>query len=35
VDATETVIERTQDRFALKPRHTAGDVAYGTGEMLG
>ena len=35
VDATETMIERTQDRFALKPRHLAGDVAYGTGEMLG
>jgi len=35
VDATETMIERTQDRFALKPRHVAGDVAYGTGEMLG
>jgi len=34
VDATETMIERTQDRFALKPRHLAGDVAYGTGEML-
>jgi len=26
VDATETMIERTQDRFALKPRHIAGDV---------
>ena len=35
VDATEVMIERTQDRFALKPRHVAGDVAYGTGEMLG
>ena len=35
VDATETMIERTQDRFALKPRHVAGDVAYGTGKMLG
>jgi transposase len=35
IDATETMIERTQDRFALKPRHVAGDVAYGTGEMLG
>ena len=22
-------------RFALKPEHLAGDVAYGTGEMLG
>ena len=35
VDATATMIERTEDRFALKPNHVAGDVAYGTGEMLG
>jgi transposase len=35
VDATETMIERTQDRFGLKPGHLAADVAYGTGEMLG
>ncbi len=35
VDATETMIERTEERFALKPGHLAGDVAYGTGEMLG
>nr|NIS42383.1 transposase [Desulfuromonadales bacterium] len=35
VDATETMIARVEDRFALKPRHVAGDVAYGTGEMLG
>ena len=35
VDATETMIERTEERFALKPDHVAGDVAYGTGEMLG
>jgi transposase len=35
VDATETMIERTQERFALKPKVLAGDVAYGTGEMLG
>lgn len=35
VDATEIMIERTQDRFGLKPDHIAGDVAYGTGEMLG
>ena len=35
VDATETMIERTQNRFALKPKHIAADVAYGTGEMLG
>ena len=35
VDATETMIERTELRFDLKPDHIAGDVAYGTGEMLG
>ncbi|HSS63682.1 MAG TPA: IS1182 family transposase, partial [Gammaproteobacteria bacterium] len=35
VDATEIMIERTEERFALKPRHIAADVAYGTGEMLG
>ncbi len=35
VDATETMIERTEERFALKPDHLAGDVAYGTGEVLG
>ena len=35
VDATETMIERTEERFALKPKRLAGGVAYGTGEMLG
>jgi transposase len=35
VDAGETMIERVEERFALKPDHVAGDVAYGTGEMLG
>ncbi len=35
VDATETMIERVAERFALKPDRLAGDVAYGTGEMLG
>ena len=35
VDATETMLARTEERFALKPDHIAGDVAYGTGEMLG
>ena len=35
VDATESMIERVEERFALKPDHVAGDVAYGTGEMLG
>lgn len=35
VDATETMIERTDDRFGLTPKRLAADVAYGTGEMLG
>ena len=35
VDATETMVERTQDRFGLKPKWIAADVAYGTGEMIG
>ena len=35
VDATEIMIDRTEDRFGLKPDRLAGDVAYGTGEMLG
>jgi transposase len=35
VDATETMIERTEQCFGLKPNAIAGDVAYGTGEMLG
>jgi transposase len=35
VGATRTMIERAQDRFGLKPATVAGDVAYGTGEMLG
>lgn len=35
VDATETMLERTEERFSLKPDYIAGDVAYGTAEMLG
>ena len=35
VDAGETMIERVEERFALKPDHVAGNVAYGTGGMLG
>ena len=35
VDATETMIDRTEEHFDLKPARIAGDVAYGTGEMLG
>ena len=29
------MIERTEERFDLKPDYLAGDVAYGTGENLG
>ncbi len=29
------MVERVAERFALKPDRLAGDVAYGTGEMLG
>lgn len=35
VEATETMIERNQERFGIKPHHIAGDVAYDTGKMLG
>ena len=35
VDATETMVERTGECFALKPERIAGDVAYGTGKLLG
>ena len=34
IDATETMLDRTEQRFALKPARVAADVAYGTGEML-
>jgi transposase len=35
VEAVETMVERTEERFDLKPDHLAGDVAYGTGGLLG
>ena len=35
VEATETMLTRSQDRFGLKPQHLAGDMAYGTGKLLG
>ena len=31
VDATETMVERTEECLGLKPIAIAGDVAYGTG----
>ncbi|NNE85009.1 MAG: transposase [Alphaproteobacteria bacterium] len=35
VGVAQTMIERVAERFALKPKHVAGDVAYGTSAMLG
>jgi hypothetical protein len=35
VEAAETMVERTKERFELKPDRMAGDVAYGTGGLLG
>ena len=35
VEAGKTMVERTKERFGLKPKHVAGDVAYGTGRLLG
>jgi transposase len=35
VDATRTMIERVEQRFAIKPAHLIGDMAYGAGPMLG
>jgi transposase len=35
VEAGKTMVDRTEERFDLKPGHLAGDVAYGTGGMLG
>ncbi|MEK9723196.1 MAG: IS1182 family transposase [Rhodospirillaceae bacterium] len=35
VEATGTMIERTRERLGVKPRRIAGDVAYGTGKLLG
>jgi hypothetical protein len=34
VDATRTMIERTEQRFAMKPERLVGDMAYGAGPML-
>ena len=34
VVATRTMIERTDERFGLKPKRLAADTAYGTGKML-
>ena len=35
VEATKTMLDRTERRFALKPKRLAADTAYGTGRFLG
>ncbi len=35
VEATRTMLERTDQCFGLQPDHLAGDVAYGTDKLLG
>jgi transposase len=35
VDAVETMLDRVQERFDLKPERITADVAYGTGALLG
>jgi transposase len=35
VAATQTMLDRTQERFDLKPKRLADDTAYGTGKFLG
>jgi hypothetical protein len=33
-DATQTMIDRVEERFDLKPQRLIGDTAYGTAAML-
>jgi hypothetical protein len=35
VEATKTMLDRTERRFRLKPKRLAADTAYGTGRFLG
>jgi Transposase DDE domain len=35
VASTKTMIDRVEQRFAMKPRRLVGDTAYGTASMLG
>jgi transposase len=35
VEATKTMLDRTERRFELKPKRLAADTAYGTGRFLG
>lgn len=34
VDSAKNMIDRTEQRFDLKPQRLIGDTAYGTAEML-
>ncbi len=34
VDATRTMIDQVEDRFAIKPTRLIGDMAYGAAELL-
>jgi len=33
--ATQTTLNRAEERFSLKPKRLAADTAYGTGKFLG
>ena len=35
VAATQTMLDRTEECFGLKPKRLAADTAYGTGKFLG
>jgi len=35
VDATRTMIDRVEDRFAIKPTRLIGDMSYGAAEAIG
>jgi hypothetical protein len=35
VDAVETMLDRVEARFDLKPERITADIAYGTGDLLG
>jgi hypothetical protein len=35
INSTRTMIERAEQRFALRPKHLIGDMAYGAAPMLG
>jgi hypothetical protein len=35
VDVVETMLDRVEARFDLKPERISADIAYGTGDLLG